>query len=120
MAFDRFKTGEDINGKGHGEVNQFVVFHCKSPPDKYTERRQERQRKEGEKVAGEGEKTLTRPWCYPIISPVANAIGAWCNGNTWVSKTFVEGSNPSAPAEKPVDFHQRVFLMPFSGLIHTS
>ena len=24
--------------------------------------------------------------------------GAWCNGNTWVSKTFVEGSNPSAPA----------------------
>ena len=33
-------------------------------------------------------------------SAVANAIGAWCNGNTWVSKTFVEGSNPSAPAEK--------------------
>ena len=26
------------------------------------------------------------------------ALGAWCNGNTWVSKTFVEGSNPSAPA----------------------
>ena len=25
-------------------------------------------------------------------------IGAWCNGNTWVSKTFVEGSSPSAPA----------------------
>ena len=25
--------------------------------------------------------------------------GAWCNGNTWVSKTFVEGSNPSAPAQ---------------------
>ena len=24
--------------------------------------------------------------------------GAWCNGNTWVSKTFVEGSSPSAPA----------------------
>ena len=27
------------------------------------------------------------------------ALGAWCNGNTWVSKTFVEGSNPSAPAK---------------------
>ena len=26
--------------------------------------------------------------------------GAWCNGNTWVSKTFVEGSSPSAPAER--------------------
>lgn len=26
-------------------------------------------------------------------------IGAWCNGNTWVSKTFVEGSSPSAPAK---------------------
>ena len=26
------------------------------------------------------------------------SVGAWCNGNTWVSKTFVEGSNPSAPA----------------------
>ena len=26
-------------------------------------------------------------------------LGAWCNGNTWVSKTFVEGSNPSAPAK---------------------
>ena len=26
--------------------------------------------------------------------------GAWCNGNTWVSKTFVEGSSPSAPAKR--------------------
>ena len=26
-------------------------------------------------------------------------VGAWCNGNTWVSKTFVEGSSPSAPAK---------------------
>ena len=34
-----------------------------------------------------------------IILPVAGT-GAWCNGNTWVSKTFVEGSNPSAPAAK--------------------
>ena len=24
----------------------------------------------------------------------------WCNGNTWVSKTFVEGSSPSSPANK--------------------
>ena len=31
------------------------------------------------------------------------ALGAWCNGNTWVSKTFVEGSNPSAPARKDAD-----------------
>ena len=29
---------------------------------------------------------------------IAVALGAWCNGNTWVSKTFVEGSSPSAPA----------------------
>ena len=26
--------------------------------------------------------------------------GEWCNGNTWVSKTFVEGSSPSSPAER--------------------
>ena len=25
-------------------------------------------------------------------------LGVWCNGNTWVSKTFVLGSSPSAPA----------------------
>ena len=31
-----------------------------------------------------------------------NSEGAWCNGNTWVSKTFVEGSSPSAPAIQPV------------------
>lgn len=30
---------------------------------------------------------------------IAVALGAWCNGNTWVSKTFVEGSSPSAPAK---------------------
>ena len=29
-------------------------------------------------------------------------VGAWCNGNTWVSKTFVVGSNPTAPAKQPV------------------
>ena len=28
------------------------------------------------------------------------AKGEWCNGNTWVSKTFVEGSNPSSPAKQ--------------------
>ena len=34
---------------------------------------------------------------------IAVALGAWCNGNTWVSKTFVEGSSPSAPAsDEPV------------------
>lgn len=34
----------------------------------------------------------------PGIMPFVADTGAWCNGNTWVSKTFVEGSNPSAPA----------------------
>ena len=33
---------------------------------------------------------------------IAVALGAWCNGNTWVSKTFVEGSSPSAPATEPL------------------
>ena len=33
-----------------------------------------------------------------IINFVRKNVGAWCNGNTWVSKTFVEGSSPSAPA----------------------
>ena len=28
------------------------------------------------------------------------SLGEWCNGNTWVSKTFVEGSNPSSPASR--------------------
>ena len=28
------------------------------------------------------------------------AVGQWCNGNTWVSKTFVEGSSPSCPARR--------------------
>ena len=42
---------------------------------------------------------LTNPLLIPIILFVV-ALGAWCNGNTWVSKTFVEGSNPSAPAKR--------------------
>ena len=29
-------------------------------------------------------------------------IGAWCNGNTWVSKTFVVSSNLTAPAIQPI------------------
>ena len=29
---------------------------------------------------------------------VQKNIGAWCNGNTWVSKTFVVSSNLTAPA----------------------
>ena len=29
---------------------------------------------------------------------VPRNIGAWCNGNTWVSKTFVVSSNLTAPA----------------------
>ena len=46
---------------------------------------------------------LTSPRRYGIISLVRECFaraheGAWCNGNTWVSKTFVEGSSPSAPA----------------------
>ena len=43
-------------------------------------------------------KVLTRTWVCGIIVSVDGPVGAWCNGNTWVSKTFVEGSNPSAPA----------------------
>ena len=35
-------------------------------------------------------------------------LGEWCNGNTWVSKTFVEGSNPSSPAKKKKS-RQRLF-----------
>ena len=42
---------------------------------------------------------LTNALRINIITSVV-AGGAWCNGNTWVSKTFVEGSNPSAPASK--------------------
>ena len=51
---------------------------------------------------------LTKWYVFSYNATVANAIGAWCNGNTWVSKTFVEGSNPSAPASvralKPLSF----------------
>ena len=32
------------------------------------------------------------------MNPVRENIGAWCNGNTWVSKTFVVSSNLTAPA----------------------
>ncbi len=45
---------------------------------------------------------LTTAWRLRIIMPLH--LGAWCNGNTWVSKTFVEGSNPSAPAIKETSF----------------
>ena len=41
---------------------------------------------------------LTNLSSIRIMQSVATK-GAWCNGNTWVSKTFVEGSNPSAPAK---------------------
>ena len=43
------------------------------------------------------------------------ALGAWCNGNTWVSKTFVEGSNPSAPArsKNPVEAKSTGFILSF-------
>ena len=42
---------------------------------------------------------LTKDEPCSIIFLVRSAnVGAWCNGNTWVSKTFVEGSSPSAPA----------------------
>ena len=68
------------------------------------------EKRQEERDRGRIKNTLTK-WC--VISynaTVANAIGAWCNGNTWVSKTCVEGSNPSAPAEKSVDENQRIFL----------
>ena len=41
---------------------------------------------------------LTNALFADIIFIVRENIGVWCNGNTWVSKTFVEGSSPSAPA----------------------
>ena len=41
---------------------------------------------------------LTKALVSCIMNFVRENIGAWCNGNTWVSKTFVEGSSPSAPA----------------------
>ena len=40
-------------------------------------------------------KTLTNVYSRDILN---KCLGAWCNGNTWVSKTFVVGSNPTAPA----------------------
>ena len=42
---------------------------------------------------------LDNPSPISYNSAVVNT-GAWCNGNTWVSKTFVEGSSPSAPARE--------------------
>ena len=44
-------------------------------------------------------KPLDKPSPAAYNDNVVHA-GAWCNGNTWVSKTFVEGSNPSAPANR--------------------
>ena len=42
-----------------------------------------------------------------------NSEVAWCNGNTWVSKTFVEGSSPSAPANGAFPEKERLFF--FTG-----
>lgn len=50
---------------------------------------------------------LDKPSRFPYNVPVA-CLGAWCNGNTWVSKTFVEGSNPSAPADAQTLQDQRL------------
>ena len=33
------------------------------------------------------------------VPGLAVNVGAWCNGNTWVSKTFVVSSNLTAPAK---------------------
>ena len=56
------------------------------------------------------------------MNPVRENIGAWCNGNTWVSKTFVEGSSPSAPANGTSFERDWFFLLlsyiPHQGLIH--
>ena len=64
---------------------------------------------------------LTSPRRYGIISLVRERFaraheGAWCNGNTWVSKTFVEGSSPSAPANphRPVAYPTRCGVFVFS------
>ncbi len=44
-------------------------------------------------------KTVDNVPACVIICPLRRE---WCNGNTWVSKTFVEGSNPSSPAKAKI------------------
>ena len=46
---------------------------------------------------GNAAVTLTNVYAHDILK---KCLGAWCNGNTWVSKTFVVGSNPTAPARR--------------------
>ena len=45
-------------------------------------------------------------------------IGAWCNGNTWVSKTFVVSSNLTAPARNAFPERERRFFKIFGGVIN--
>ena len=61
--------------------------------------------------------SLTTPLLSYILIPVAQVLGEWCNGNTWVSKTFVEGSNPSSPActGNPGSICFRDFSVPFTS-----
>ena len=46
---------------------------------------------------------------YTMFVRTSN-VGVWCNGNTWVSKTFVEGSSPSAPAMRAFPEKERLFF----------
>ena len=51
-----------------------------------------------------------------IRGKMKKCLGVWCNGNTWVSKTFVEGSSPSAPAkQKRSSFGWVVFVFQIKG-----
>ena len=88
------------------------LFSCMlSPPETvYKKYIKEKGKRQEERDRRRIKNTLTK-WCvFSYNATVANAIGAWCNGNTWVSKTFVEGSNPSAPAEN-LHRQMEVFLM---------
>ena len=59
------------------------------------------------------QKTLTKLSARVILN---KCLGVWCNGNTWVSKTFVEGSSPSAPAkQKRSGFSRVVFAFQIKG-----
>ena len=49
------------------------------------------------KILKMSKNMLTNAYLHDILK---KCLGAWCNGNTWVSKTFVVGSNPTAPARR--------------------
>ena len=81
FPFPLFDTLFQIPIAGEG----FLCFFCFSFGSEFRKKRRKKQ--------------LTKSAACAIIHPLF-IKGEWCNGNTWVSKTFVEGSNPSSPAEQ--------------------